>query len=203
MISVVIPTIAGRETLLADCRRAYQDTLQGVDSEIIVVEDRPTCGEAWVHGADQAQGDHIHFSADDLVPHPGWWQAAVSVTDLGFLPAPRILNTDGSIQSCGGSDSWETEGRTGEATDFSRIPFLARQQWDLIRDLVVGLLPHIHYYTDNLLSAAGRIRGVRTGIHRDYLFTHSLAASGRGAGMTWQQRMLADEQRFREWLQMI
>lgn len=198
MISVVVPTISGREAYLAACLAAYEETT--VDVELIVVRDRPVCGEAWVGGAAKSRGDYIHFSADDLTPHPGYAAAAMEVCNRGFLPAPRILNDDGTLQSCGGSDGWETEHATGEQTDFSRIPFLSRNQWERISELVTPFLRISHYYTDNAVSVAAAVAGIPTGVHRDYLFTHSMAEEGRGAGMTWGERMFADEQRFRQWL---
>jgi len=194
LISIIVPTIDGREEYLEACKTAYAAHTQ--DYELIVVPNKPTCGEAWVVGADRAVGDHIHFSADDLQPHKGWADAAREVCARGFLPAPRILNDDGTLQSCG---NWEEEAPTGEQTEFTRIPFLSREQWDRIAPLACDFLKTAHYYTDNAISAAGAHLGIRTGVHRDYLFTHSLAEPGRGAGMTWRDRMWADYQRFETW----
>jgi hypothetical protein len=198
VISVVVPTIAGREDYLSAAKCAYAAHTD--DYELIIVEGHPVCGSAWVEGAARSRGDFIHFSADDLRPHEGWAVAARDVVSRGFLPAPRILNDDASVQSCGGSDGWETEHPTGRATDFSRIPFLTRELWERIAPAVSPFLAAAHYYTDNAISVAAQTLGVQTGIHRDYLFTHSLAEPGRGAGMTWGQRMYADEMRFRAWL---
>ena len=197
MISVVVPTITGRELYLAACVAAYEKTTD--DYELIVVPGKPVCGAAWVEGVDRAGGEFIHFSADDLVPHSGWATAAVEVCARGFLPAPRILNDDGTLQSCGGSDAWEVEKETGEQTDFSRIPFLSREQWQTIQGDVEPFLRGHHYYTDNAVSFAAAKHGIRTGVHRDYLFTHSLADPGRGAGMSWEERMWADFHKFDEW----
>lgn len=71
MISVVIPTVAGREHSLERCLAAYRAT---ADVELIVLADRQTCGVAWQEGIEQATGDYLHLSADDLEPHPGWDQ---------------------------------------------------------------------------------------------------------------------------------
>jgi hypothetical protein len=198
VISVVVPTIKGREEYLRECLSAYAATTD--EYEVIVIEDKPACGPAWVEGAEKASGDYIHFSADDLRPHTGWFRAGIEVCDRGFLPAPRILNDDGTLQSCGGTDGWEAEAPTGEETDFSRIPFLSREQWDMVAPLVCDFLRDSHYYTDNAVSYAGRKAGFRTGVHRDYLFTHSLANPGRGAGMSWEDRMRADYQKLELWL---
>jgi hypothetical protein len=198
LISVVVPTIQGRSRYLDVCLAAYEETSPGC--EVLVVRDKPVCGLAWVEGAAQATGDYIHFSADDLVPHAGWDVAAREVVRRGFLPAPRILNDDETLQSCGGSDGWETEHPTGYQTDFARIPFLARELWDRISGVVAPFLRDTHYFTDNAISLAAAKLGVSTGVHRDYLFTHSLADQGRGAGMTWEQRMWADRAKFDQWV---
>jgi hypothetical protein len=75
VISVVIPTIAGREHWLGNCIHAYERC--SGDIEIITVTDRETCGEAWAEGGKRAQGDFIHFTADDIEPHDGWDEAAI------------------------------------------------------------------------------------------------------------------------------
>jgi hypothetical protein len=198
LISVVVPTIAGRERHLETCLRGYEENTE--DYEVIVIKDKPTCGEAWVEGARRSKGDFVHFSADDLYPHPSWSVAAMEVVRRGFLPAPRILNDDGTLQSCGGSDGWETEHPTGYQTDFSRIPFLSRQQWELLHEQVDTFLGAHHYFTDNAWGYAGAKHGIWTGVHRGYAFTHSLAEAGRGAGMTWEQRMWADRAKFDQWV---
>src|SRR4051812_13904481 len=154
MISVIVPTIAGREEYLNECKASYAAHTE--DYELIVLADRPTCGLAWVQGAEMARGDYLHFSADDLQPHSGWAEAAIEVTSRGFLPAPRIVNTDGSLQSCGGEEAWEREQPTGARAGFSRIPFLSRDQWDGIRPLVRPVLGDLHYFSDNAISHAAR-----------------------------------------------
>lgn len=201
MISVVIPTIATREHYLAACIDAYNETAPGC--EIVVVEGKPVCGAAWIEGAERATGDYIHFSADDLRPHPGWSVAARDVVARGFTPAPRILNDDGTVQSCGGTGCWEQERQTGEQTDFSRIPFLSRDMWEQIEPVVGGFLREAHYYTDNAVGVAAHIRGFPTGVHRDFLFTHSLADPGRGAGMSWENRMRHDWELFKTWVESV
>jgi hypothetical protein len=198
VISVIVPTIDGRESYLKDCLASY--AAHTSDYEVIVVPNKPNCGLAWTEGADLAVGSELHFSADDLQPHAGWSQAAMEVVERGFLPAPRILNTDGSLQSCGGEEAWEREQPTGARAGFSRIPFLSRQQWERIRLLVQPFLRDAHYFTDNAISEAARRCGIPTGVHRDFLFTHHLASAGRGAGTSWERRMQEDHQRFSWWV---
>ena len=196
MISVIVPTVAGREQHLAECLAAY--AAHTTDYELHVIADRPTCGAAWVEGATKASGDYIHFSADDLQPLDGWWQAGVQVVDLGLQPAPRILNGDGTLQTCGGSDGF-TEIPTGHRTDFSRIPFMSREQWDKLSPLVEGFLRDAHYWTDNAVSVAAAHVGYGTAVHRGYSFIHHFADAGRGAGMSEPERMILDRDVFVRW----
>lgn len=184
MISVIIPTVPGREEHLERCVRAYEErTLR--PPEIIVVENKPTCGIAWQEGAEQATGTFIHFSADDLEPHDGWANAAITAIGMGWLPAPRILRPDGSLESCG---RWEEEQRTGDETEMTRIPFMSHEQWKRI-----GPMIPTHYYTDNWISFKGGLLDIPTRVHRGYQFTHHWAQAGRGAGMSMQSRMLHDQ----------
>jgi hypothetical protein len=166
LISVVIPTVAGREASLERCLAAYGD-----DVGTIVLRDRPTCGIAWQEGAELARGDFLHFSADDLEPHPGWAEAAIEAVECGYLPAPRILNADGTLQSCG---LWGEEQGEGELTPFTRIPFLSREQWELVDPMI-----ETHYWTDNWVSHRCRLAGVETRVARRYLFTHHYEPAGR------------------------
>jgi hypothetical protein len=169
VISVVIPTISGREHWLGNCIHAYERC--SGDIEIITVTDRETCGEAWAEGGKRAQGDFIHFTADDIEPHDGWDEAAIHCAMGGALPSARILSTDGSLQSCG---IWGAEMPEGTETDIARVPFLTREWWELGN----WCLP-AHYYTDNWISKRGQQLGIPTKVCRDYLFTHHYAPEGR------------------------
>ena len=189
MVSIVVPTVSGRERHLEACLSAYDRYT--TDFEVHVIMGRPTCGEAWLAGADQAAGDYLHFSADDLEPLAGWWQAAVWTADNGHLPAPRILKADGTLETCGGTDGFQ-ELPNGHLTDFPRIPFMTRLQWELIRPRVEGFLAGAHYFTDNAVGWAGP----RTVVTRGYSFVHHWAQPGRGAGMSEPDRMRHDHQQF-------
>jgi len=137
VITVVIPTIAGREHWLARCVAAYEASC--VDCELIVIPDRGACGIAWQEGAEQASGAFLHFSADDLEPHVGWAEAAVECVESGAIPSPRILNSDGSLQSSG---QWGVDLPAGTVTDIARIPFMSRAQWEAIWSVAADSLLH-------------------------------------------------------------
>lgn len=170
LISIIVPTIKGREQWLQRCLDSYRRTSPS-SSEVIVVHDRPTCGIAWNDGIYLASGKYIHFSADDLEAHEGWWREGVLAADNGLLAAPRILNPDGTLQSCGVIDR---ECPQGIAVGFTRIPFLSEEQAEKITPII-----ETHYSTDVWVSEIGRLHGYQTVMARGYLFTHHFAQEGR------------------------
>lgn len=184
-ISVICPTVPGREESLERCLTAYRERSTGVDLEIIVIRDVTTCGEGWINGAELAEGDYLHFTADDLEPWESWWQHAVETCDQGQLPAPVVYLPDGNVQSAGGDmnepnclRSWI--GHDREPVPFTPVPFLSREQWDRI-----GMIP-VHYFSDVWVSERGRRLGIETVLRTYYRLTHHNEPSGRRGGQ-WQR----------------
>lgn len=171
MISVIVPTLTVRAAWLERCLYAYEQTLRDVPHEIIVIADRPACGIAWNEGIEVARGDYIHLTADDIEPLPDWHWPAVITADAGQLPSARILNTDGTLQSCG-TDHLEHD--EGEEAFVARIPFGTRVQFDRI-----GPMMNEHYMGDYWFSHRGRECGYRSVVRRDYCFVHHFAQEGR------------------------
>lgn len=161
MISVVVPTIAGREASLARTVAAYEASVAAAEMQILVITDADTCGDAWNAGAKLASGDYLHFTADDLAPsRPDWWLDAVAAVDAGSLPVGRIVEhgLDGETRSFGG--------------DFARAPFIRADWW---QPMPAGL----HYWTDNLLTDRLRREGHQTRFCESYAFTHRPVDVGR------------------------
>lgn len=172
MISVVIPTITGREHWFERCQRSYVRTIWTSEPfEFIVIRDRPSCGIAWNEGIAQAKGDYIHLSADDIEPVGEWWKPAIESVQRGELPAARVLNPDGTLQSCGTDDK---EHETGEEATVARIPFATAEQFAKI-----GPMMNEQYMGDYWFSHRGRQVGLRTVVQRDYAFIHHFAPEGR------------------------
>lgn len=167
----MVPTIAGREHWLDRCLAAYWRHTRFRRHELIVIQDKPSCGVAWNEGIAQAKGDFIHLTADDLEPHTGWWEAAVDSARRGELPSARILNSDGTLQSCG-TDHLEHE--EGEEAFVARIPFGTREQFDRI-----GPMMNEQYMGDYWFSHRGRECGYLSVVRRGYCFTHHYAQEGR------------------------
>lgn len=184
MISIIIPTITGREIHFERCITAYQQRTAN-DFEILVERDHPAVGPAWNAGAARATGEFLHLTADDLEPAEGWDVAAIDAVDHGYLPAPRVTNQHGRLDSCG---LHGVELENGARVPMSVIPFLTRALFDEI-----GPVLPIHYFTDNWISWRAARAGWSTRVCRGFAFTHHWAEVGRGAGMTYEERMAHDQ----------
>lgn len=189
-ISVVIPTIDGREDLFDRTLAAYK---QHKDLELIAPRNFSSIGEAWAAGAERATGDFIHLSADDVIPSDGAIGAGVRLASSGKYPSPRLLNADGSLHSCGtmGGGMLLPECATDTPCNASPFPFFRAQYKDaLLKDF-----PPIHYYADDLLAHRARVAGLSTVVSREYEFTHLEGTVGRDAVA---RRAMADRQIFLE-----
>lgn len=174
MISIVIPTIKGRKDSLKRCLTAYEATTPG-RFELIVIRDEPACGIAWAKGVERATGDFLHFTADDLVPHEGWAEAAIGCVGRRVMPAATVLNPDGPIDC-----PVYLEPRYRNVPNVL-VPFFSRELWDLGNWVVP-----IHYGSDDWVTYLARRRGLEVELLPDYRFTHEVAAAGR----LWQNRGL-------------
>jgi len=175
-IAVVVPTIDGREADLIRCLSAYKETAP--DATVYVETGHPSCGAAWIAGAEKAARDgfgYLHLTADDLEPHEGWLEVAIETVDKGYIPTPLVYHPDGTLESAGiaGFGCY-----TGPYTDWgfvegTTVPFLTAAMWERI-----GMVP-LHYCTDLYVSARGRLKGWETVVRTGMVFTHYNAMPGR------------------------
>ncbi len=168
MISVVIPTIKGREKSLAEVVNAYWETAP--DAEVVIVRDQPSWGHACNRGYEVATGEFIHFGADDLEPLPGWLDDVIpALASHDELPAARVLNhsADGAMDNAG-------DGADRALVDFTRVPILTRDQYERI-----GPWPEFNYVADVWLSRKARTLGIATRIYYSYAFVHHWSSIGR------------------------
>ena len=169
MISVVIPTITGREESLARTIAAYRDTLDRL--EIIVVQDEPSWPRACNVGYERSEGDILHFTADDLEPLPGWWQETLErLKEYDELPAAKVLN-----HSPDGPWDNHMDGDDGALTHFTRVPIMTRNQYERI-----GPWPEqLNYAADVWVSERARTLGIETRMCHSYAFVHHWSQIGR------------------------
>ncbi len=191
LISVVIPTVPGREVILDRVLAAYGTEVQGrsffahADLEVIVERGHPTVGCAWQAGAEKATGDYIHLGNDDCEPHPCWWEPAVEACEAGFIPSPMVYDPNGFPQ---GLPEWGKIAPDWTPVHCAMIPFMSREQWEKIRPLAL-----IHYSSDNFFTYRADRAGYPCRLRTGYSFVHHGASPGRGAGMSEAARMAHDE----------
>jgi hypothetical protein len=116
MLTVIIPTITGREESLARTIASYETTLNGVPHELIVVKDESSWPRACNTGYQQAKGDIIHWTADDLEAMPGWYTDIPAALQQDELPAPAVFDyrPDGTFANAeDGADVVLGEGTDG------------------------------------------------------------------------------------------
>lgn len=134
-ISIVIPTVKGREDWLRKSIRTY--TRETPDAEIIVITDYPSCGEAWIEGAAKSTREYVHFTADDIVPAENWWVDATRMLSRGIVPVCNVYSWQNRPE-------W-SEAPMGEMGSYHNVmvPFLSRTMLNLKN----WMLP-IHYGSD-------------------------------------------------------
>ncbi len=173
MISIVIPTVTGREDFFERCVYAYEHNTAN-PIELIVYKDLPTCGRGWIKGAEDATGEYVHFTADDLEPALGWDVAAIEAVDKGIWPIAAINRDTTALMA---TDWQPTDAR-------NTVPFLNRPMLEAALPLLDA-----HYYTDDWVDYRVRMAGYPGAYRTGYRFTHYRADYKRGAGMTEPERM--------------
>lgn len=200
-ISIVIPTVEGREEYLERCCFAYEHTLEGHEAEFIIIKDKPTCGIAWQQGAEAASGDFLHFTADDLVPYPGWLGKMLEVVQTrGGVPValvvvpqaesldehgfPRPLSLAEHLELAPQANYFESQGGPElipdwfqaqlEMSEYASIPFCSMTQWEQIGPMIAT-----HYGTDKWFSARAVNAGYPLLVRHDCAFFHYSAQPGR------------------------
>jgi hypothetical protein len=170
-----MPTVSGREAKLLRAVRAYQTlTPPDVIVHLVIMRGYSTCGAAWQIGSDLAwcdakdhqDGHYLHYSADDLEPWEGWYEAAVARCSSDESPAPVVFRPDGSIESAG---AWGVELEHGEPSGSTVIPFFPLSAWPQ-----VDPIPEIHYHSDDYVSAKLNNAGRQVVVDHGYRFTHYL-----------------------------
>lgn len=169
LISVVVPTIDGREHWLERALASIEETTPRY--EFLVYRNLPTCGAGWNVGIIEAKGDYILLYADDLEAHPGWWEAGTEALLRNVIPCPRILNADGTLQSCG---TFPEEAPDGTPSVVARVPFLTRHMAQVMHPIFDQM-----YMGDHWITWRGQQLGWPTLVVRSMEFTHHFAPEGR------------------------
>lgn len=165
-ISIIIPTITGREEWLKKCRKAYKATSPG--AEIIEVKDEISCGHAWQKGSELATRPYLHFTADDITPSTRWWVDAMKFVDSGAVPAANVRTARGLPATC---DS--PLGDMGLHQNIL-VPFLSRSMVDK-----GGWFLPIHYGSDDWITYWAVHLGYEIKKCPRYRMIHHVAPQGR------------------------
>jgi len=173
-LTVVVPTITGREESLQQTLDSYDVTLGGKDHDIVIIQDAPTWPEACNEGYHKSDSQYYLFGADDLDAEPGWWEAgkAALLERPMELPAPRVYDNHGP-----NGTRWfmnEKDGEDGALTHFTRVPLMSKEQWE-----IVGPWPPLIYYADMWVSEKAKTLGLRTRMVYGFDFFHRWSQIGR------------------------
>lgn len=175
-VSVVIPTIKGREALVEKTVAAFRASVPGTGLQVVLVKDRMGIGRGWNDGVPPCEGEYLMLAADDILPAPGWLDAAVEAADAGYYPAPHIDTVGGEVLATGSmGGGWLLTGCADWApVCSSQFPFLRRDLWNRI-----GPSMEIHYYADDYLAARARAAGLIPCYREGYRLTHLEGLTGR------------------------
>lgn len=195
-ISVIVPTVDGRESFLEGCVKRYTEQAYGAyDLELLIERNHYACGAAWQAGADKATGDYLHFTDDDIEPHHGWSQPAIEAIERGFIPAPQVWGPHGEPQS---HPQWGVPCTDWQDVYMTSLPFVSRAQYERIAPLFTS-----HYCSDDWFSYRAALAGWPTKVRVGYTFTHWWAQTQRGAGMPEGARLQYDSVLFEQAKKMV
>ena len=180
-LSIVIPTISGREESLARMIEAYRERTPG-EPEIVTPKDYPCWPAACNAGYLDTTGDVIHYGADDLEPCDGWAEPMFATLAAGEIPAPQLWNF---VRTDIRPVNEIADGPPGALTGFTRVPSLTRAMAEAI-----GPWPIMDYYADNWVSDKGRAVGYQTRVVDGYAFVHHWHPKGRLDAGDWVSRSI-------------
>lgn len=199
-VAAIIPTVDGREDDLANCLAGIAN--QPYDTEVIILRNRPTCGQAWLEGSVMACADYIWFAADDVYPETGFFSAMIEGCEAGFSPVATVYEGDGLLQSAGieGMDCYRPE----KLVDWMKVshtttPFMSSDQWLMLAPHL-PFMKELHYCSDMLHSAVMKKHGIECVVRTPARLIHYNAMPGRGAGTDQHTRTAADRAKFERYV---
>lgn len=188
-ITVVIPTVSGREDHLARALAAYEANTTAT-FEVLTFRNLPGVAFGWQRGAEKARGRYIQLANDDNEPRPGWDTAAMACVDRGVQPAPRVFDATGAMWDGVVPEQDPSRLPDGAEVPMSSVPFIARRWWKHITPLPPGM----HYFADNWVGWRLSLVGIPTQVCHGYDIVHTWAQPHRGAGWSESERMHVDQQ---------
>lgn len=195
-VSVIIPTVEGRERYLKRCIEGYE-TRHNTEHEIeiIVEKGHDHGGKAWQLGSEKATGDYLHLTNDDIVPGYDYLEPLVDAVDQGFVPITIVVNTIPEILDKNSmpfndnptpeNQSWAFEGPPYIPEDWNNpdpnndslypsLPFCSVRQWKNI-----GPMIYSHYGTDKWFGWKAKQAGYSQVVRNKSIFYHYAASEKR------------------------
>lgn len=186
-VSIIIPTIEGREEYLERAIRGYKERNETEHSlEFIVEHDHKSVGLGWRHGSERASGDYIHFTNDDIVPGFDYLSPLIEACDKGYVPVPIVchaldLDEEGMPLDIIPTDhSWAFDGSpnipndwtkaSDELREYPSLPFCSKEQWKKI-----GPMIPTHYGTDVWFGYRAKIAGYDNVVRHSFFYHYQAA----------------------------
>jgi len=211
VIAVVIPTMPGREESLERTVSSYEERTDS-SLRIIVIHDAETCGSGWQSGAllaqdSMADGDYLHFTADDIVPEFAWDVPAIEAVDRGYIPAGTVCVPDQATLTWRGGTPFPFAPGIRELfyerddsspknfpdwmparmvpfeyghQEYASVPFCSMAQWKRI-----GPMIPLTYGTDKWFSYRARAAGIPVVARHGMRFFHYVCQAGRLPFADW------------------
>lgn len=192
-LSVVIPTVNGREEYLARCVDGYRDRTE-IEVEPIIIKNEISGGKAWQLGAEQAKGDYLHLSNDDIVPGEGWFGSCEQAARTGESPVVVVVGCTEDVLDpktkmplpgnpfnehathFEGTPKVHSPGRIANPnnpSEYPSLPFCTIEQWADIRPMIPT-----QYATDKWFGYRAEQAGLKN-VCVSSVFYHYAAFEGR------------------------
>lgn len=192
-VSIVVPTVDGREDYLDRCLRGYEERTEA-EVELLVVRNRWSGGMAWQEGAEAATGDYLHLTNDDIIPGEGWLDDCVEAVRRGMVPVVAVMNAtpeihDDEMMPLPGNPMndlvthfegvpklqlpWHVATR-GNESEYPSLPFCSLDQWRSI-----GPMIPTQYGTDKWFGQRAWDAGFANVCVTGSIFYHFAAGVGR------------------------
>lgn len=161
LISVIVPTIPGREDLLEACLWSFERHTPPEMLELVPVRDSPSCGAGWTLGAARSTGNYLLLAADDVEAHGGWWEGACRP-----FTCPVLLWPDGRVQGRGGHRQDVAHG--GQPFNVA-FPFLQRWLFERLEPI-----PPFNHHCDCWITEGAARLGFPGFVDHHCVLTHKV-----------------------------
>ena len=159
LVSILIPTIPGRERELQEVTEAFTD--QGYGQDILTTCGVYTWGEGINQLAKRAKGRYWLFACDDTVPERGWFASAQPMVDLGLCPASRYFHPGGEPLH-----PWD-EQPGGSKLDWTRSFLVTPERYSELGPMIDAT-----WYSDFYYSERHNAHGYQVTACDGFNFTH-------------------------------